>query len=46
MCEVESTDVEKIRLELRPSCSADVKKFLFEYVGTIELNSSSEEELL
>ena len=46
MCEIDDTDVVNIRLELRASCSAEVNKFLFEYVGTPTLNASSEEELL
>ena len=46
MCDIEDTDVQKTRRELRASCSADVNKFLFEYVGTTALNSSTEQELL
>ena len=46
MCEIDDGDVAKIRLELRASCSAEVNKFLFEYVGTPILNVATEEELL
>ena len=37
---------EEIRMELRSSCSADVNKFLFEFVGPSVLNTASEEDLL
>ena len=33
-------------MELRSSCSADVNKFLFEFVGPSVLNAASEEDLL
>ena len=33
------TDVNKIRNELRSSCSADVNKLLFEYVGAAQLKT-------
>ena len=37
---------EEIRMELRASCSVDVNKFLFEFVGPTVLNNATEEELL
>lgn len=37
---------EEIRMELRASCSVDVNKFLFEFVGPTVLNNATEEDLL
>ena len=38
--------VDDIRNELRASCSEDVNRFLFEFVGAETLNKATEEELL
>ena len=38
--------VTEIRNELRASCSEDVNKFLFEFVGAEALNTATEDELL
>ena len=46
MCHVKDTDVSSIRLELRASCSNEVNKLLFEYVGATKLSACSENELL
>ena len=35
-----------IRMELRASCSSDVNKLLFEFVGATTLDTASEQELL
>ena len=35
-----------LRMELRASCSSDVNKLLFEYVGPAQLDSATEVELL
>ena len=40
------TDVETIRMELRASCSADVNRMLFEFIGPTVLDACSEEDLL
>ena len=39
-------DVETIRMELRASCSPDVNRMLFEFVGPTILNSCTEDQLL
>ena len=36
----------ELRMELRASCSSDVNKLLFEYVGPTQLDGATEEELL
>ena len=41
-----ATEVNKIRNELRESCSADVNKLLFEYVGAAQLKTCTEQQLL
>ena len=41
-----AADVNKIRNELRASCSSDVNKLLFEYVGAEQLKTCTENELL
>ena len=46
ICDIRDADVTTIRLELCACCSAEVNKFLFEYVGVSTLNASSETELL
>ena len=46
MCNLADTDVASTRLELRASCSTEVNKLLFEYVGATVLNSCTEAELL
>ena len=46
LCNLKDTDVGRIRLELRESCSSDVNKLLFEYVGATTLNECSEKDLL
>ena len=46
MLGLSATDVSRIRNELRESCSADVNKLLFEYVGAAQLKTCTEEELL
>ena len=38
--------LDEIRNELRASCSEDVNKFLFEFVGAEALNTATEDELL
>ena len=46
MCKLTDADIENIRLELRASCSTEVNKLLFEYVGPSVLNSCTEAQLL
>ena len=46
MIRLQADDVENTRLELRECCSADVNKFLFEYVGPTKLGECTEDELL
>ena len=46
MCNFSETDVDAIRLELRASCSEDLNKQLFEYVGSAVLDTCTEEQLL
>lgn len=46
MCNIAATDEDSIRLELRASCSSEVNKLLFEYIGASVLDASSETELL
>ena len=46
MCNFSETDVNAIRLELRASCSEDLNKQLFEYVGSAVLDTCTEEQLL
>ena len=46
MCNLSDTDVNAIRLELRASCSEELNKQLFEYVGSTVLDTCTEEELL
>ena len=46
MCNFSETDVDVIRLELRASCSEDLNKQLFEYVGSTVLDTCTEEQLL
>ena len=46
MCNFTPTDVDAIRLELRASCSEDLNKQLFEYVGATVLNTCTEAQLL
>ena len=41
-----ANDAEKIRMELRESCSSDVNKMLFEFVGPDVLNTCTEAALL
>ena len=43
---IKVVEADAIRLELRDACSEDVNKLLFEYVGTVELETCSEEQLL
>jgi hypothetical protein len=40
------TDVNMLRMELRSSCSQDINRLLFEYVGATVLNTATEDELL
>ena len=46
MCRLDDADVENICLELRECCSADVNKFLFEYVGPTKLDACDEQQLI
>ena len=46
MLGLQPTDLNKIRNELRASCSADVNKLLFKYVGATQLKACTEDELL
>ncbi len=46
MCRLRNTDVESICLELRESCSSDLNKLLFEYVGASKLEACNEAQLL
>ena len=46
MCNLDAVDTEVIRLELRASCSNEVNRLLFEYVGSVVLDDSTEEQLL
>ncbi len=46
MCNLSDTDVDNVRLELRASCSSEVNKLLFQYVGSSKLSECSEIELL
>ena len=47
MCELnDDTDADRIRLELRASCSDDVDKLLFEYIGVTKLDNAAETDLL
>ena len=46
MCNLDAVDTEVIRLELRASCSNEVNRLLFEYVGSVVLDNSTEEQLL
>ena len=46
MIELQPTDTNAIRMELRTACSEDVNKLLFEYVGASKLKTCTEDELL
>ena len=46
MCNLSAANVETLRLELRASCSNEVNKLLFEYIGANVLDECSEKQLL
>ena len=46
MCNLDAVETEVIRLELRASCSNEVNRLLFEYVGSVVVDDSTEEQLL
>ena len=46
MCSITPDDISSIRLELRASCSDDVDKLLFEFVGPTVLKDCTESQLL